>query len=88
MSNASIVASLACFLLVFVVAIIFCIQDIAIARKFALLESFGFHRFLFVRDARSGNVYAWSDDNYRLMESEVKRLSYKELKAVLWLVVR
>lgn len=83
------VLALSCtFMLALVTAICFAVQDIERSRKEKLLKQHGYTKFLFRGSTMSDNaIFAWSNGEFRIMDREIERLTYRELNTKLCTVL-
>ena len=81
----TIIVLLVCFLVLFALGVRSAVHDFRLNKKVEILKAFGYRRYICRKASASERaLYGWSNGFFRFMESEVKRLTYTELKAKLW----
>ena len=70
-----------CFWIFFALGVRSAVHDFRLGKKIKILKTFGYRRYIYRKASSSERaIYGWSNGLFRFMESEVKRLTYPELK--------
>lgn len=84
----TVLALICTFMLTLVTAVCFAAHDVERSRKEKLLKQHGYTKFLFRGSTMSNNaIFAWSNGEFRIMDREIERLTYRELNTKLCTVL-